>query len=127
MHFAPFLQFLDFDSCVSDPQVVAHLLRSAGLGGVAAGPPRGAAAAPPPHPPRGAPRDLLLHHDRLAELAAGEDTLLEHPRAGHRVRDRLPAAGRRLQVGPEAHVIPLFPPPLFSLALTIKMCSICND
>jgi len=41
--------------CVlADPQVVAHILWAARVGGVAAGAPRDPAAAPPPHPSRGA-------------------------------------------------------------------------
>lgn len=68
------------DWVVADTQVVAHVLRAAGVGGGAAGVARGAAAPPPPHPPRGAARDLLLHHHWLAQLATGKAPFLVHPR-----------------------------------------------
>lgn len=71
--------------------MVAHILRSARVGGVAARVARGAAAPPPPHPPRGAARDLLLYYHRLAQLAAGETTLLVHTRVRHRSLDWLQA------------------------------------
>lgn len=72
--------------------MVAHVLRPAGVGGVAAGVARGAAAPPPPHPPRGAARDLLLHHHRLAQLAPGETALLVHAGTAHPNPHRLQAA-----------------------------------
>jgi hypothetical protein len=84
---------------LADPQVVAHILWAARLGGVAAGAPRDPAAAPPPNPSRGAARDLLLHHHRLAQLAAGKVGLLANAGAYHRVHHRSQAARRRPQVG----------------------------
>lgn len=86
---------------VADPQVVAHVLRAARVGGVAAGVARGAAAAPPPHPSRRAARDLLLHYDRVAKLAFRETAFLVYARGCHRSFNRLQAARRRLEVGPE--------------------------
>ncbi|KAK1899305.1 Transmembrane protein 189 [Dissostichus eleginoides] len=67
------------DAHQSDPQVVAHVLRAAALGGVPAGLQDHPAPKTPPSAPRVPPRDLLLHHHRLAELPSGEVWLLEEP------------------------------------------------
>lgn len=56
--------------------MVAHVLRPAAVGGVAAGVARRAPAPPPPHPPRRAARDLLLYHYRLAQLAPRKTSIL---------------------------------------------------
>lgn len=56
------------DAHQPDPQVVAHVLRPASLGGA----PAGLAHHPPsqasPHPPRFPPRDIFLHNYRLDSL-----------------------------------------------------------
>jgi hypothetical protein len=98
---------------VSDPQMVSHLFRVARVGGVVAGAPRDTAAAPPSYPSRGPSRDLLLHHDRLAELAAGEVALLEHPGGRHRVYRRVQAPRRRHEMGTKGNVIHFFSPAVF--------------
>lgn len=59
--------------------MVAHVLRAAGVGGCVAGVARGTPTPPPPHPPRGAARDLLLHHHGVAQLALGKTPFLVHP------------------------------------------------
>lgn len=87
--------------------MVAHLLRTAGLGGVPAGAPRDPAQETPPHPPRGTARDLLLHHDRLAELAVGEAALLVGVGGDHTGAHRSEAQGRRLEVGQKGDMIVL--------------------
>lgn len=53
--------------------MVTHVLGPTPMGHVPARLAHNATASTSPHPPRCASRDILLHHDRLAELAAGED------------------------------------------------------
>lgn len=82
--------------------MVSHIFRFTGMGGI---PPRVAHSAPAPtspHPPRGAARDLLLHHHRLAELSPGDIALLVHPRDHHRSFNRLQAPRRRHEMGTKA-------------------------
>lgn len=64
---------------LADPQVVAHVLWAAPVGDAAPGVARGAPPAAPQDPPRGSPRDLLLHHHGLAQLPAGEAAFLARP------------------------------------------------
>ena len=91
-------------------QVVSHVLRPAALHHAAAGPAYHSAAAPPPHPPRVAARDVLLHHDRLAQLPVRGDRLLDVPRAAHRARDGRQAARRRPRLGQEDRLDARAPP-----------------
>lgn len=85
--------------------MVSHLLRFTGLGGIPPGTPRDPAQAPSPNPPRGAARDVLLHHHRLAELAHGEVAFLERLRVPHRGGDRVQTQGGRSQVGGETEIV----------------------
>lgn len=61
----------------ADPQMVPHVLGPPQVGHVPAGLAHHAAASPPPHPPCGTARDVLLHHNGLAELAAREDQVID--------------------------------------------------
>jgi hypothetical protein len=51
-----------------DPQVVTHILRAAILGHRPAGLARDPTTETPSHPPRGAPRNILLYHHRWVVL-----------------------------------------------------------
>lgn len=82
--------------------MVSYLLRTAPVRRLAARAPDNPAQTASPSPPRGAARDVLLHHHRLAQLAPGEAALLVHPRVPDRERDGLQASRRRHEVGPEA-------------------------
>ena len=89
---------------VTDTQVVAHVLRAAVVHHRAAGHARDPAAQAPPHPPRCAARDVLLHHDGLAQLPAGGNGFLAGIRGLHHQVHGTPAARRRHGMGKENHV-----------------------
>lgn len=72
-----------------DSQVVAHIFWPPELGSVAAGVPYYFTEETPPHPSCRPTRDLLLHDDGVAQLAARETSFLEHLGEHNRVRTRL--------------------------------------
>ena len=81
--------------------MVTHVLRIAQTDCVAARPAHYPAPTSPPHPPRGASRNVLLHHDRLAQLPVRSARLLDVPRASDRAADRLQTSIRRPRLGEE--------------------------
>jgi len=66
--------------CVSDTQVVSHILWLASFDRVPSNASHPAAATSSPHSPCGATRHVLLHHDRLAQLPVWTDGILATPR-----------------------------------------------
>ena len=81
--------------------MVAYVFRSATLHNHTARHACHSAANPSSHSPRDAARHLLLHHNRLAELSAGEDQVLANAR-GHGLRvHRVQAANGRHEMGVE--------------------------
>jgi len=90
--------------CVTDSQMVSHVLWPAASHRVPADDPRPAATTSPPHPPCGATRHLLLHHYRLAQLPLRDDRLLATARERHHRADRSRATFRRHGLGSEVRL-----------------------
>ena len=86
---------------VVDPQVVSHVLRPAVVHRAATNPTPGPADPAPSHPPRVAPRQLLLHHYGLVQLHPRGNQLLARRRERHRESDGREASRRRHEVGAE--------------------------
>lgn len=72
-----------------DTQVVTYIFRITRLGRMASGAQDYPAKEASPRASRRAPRDLLLHHHRMAKLAFRETSLLVHPGGDNRVVHRL--------------------------------------
>ncbi len=78
---------------------VTHVFKASGRRRGAPALARDPPAEAPPNSPRGPPRNLLLHHDRLAQLSAGGHRFLVKVGGRHPALHRLETAERRPQMG----------------------------
>lgn len=69
--------------------MVPHVFWTSGMGCLASRTPNHFTKKTPSSPPRGASRDLLLHHHRVVKLAFGETPILVHSRDNYRKNNGL--------------------------------------